>query len=366
MTVGIGFSFRVAPGVRLRVTNRGLRASLGPRSARLHVGGGRPAISAGSGPFTAWTTIGGSTRRAGGASASGGHAAYVADGLSPAAASKAEEAARLTSQLAALRGLHNVDYPPAQEPAVRPLVPPTLDVLVAQACTRHGIRSGRGAEAQKLAALREAQAEARELWATCETETAHRREALARRWRDLLANEPYAVMGTLVAAFQDNQALAAAVDVEGAEARIVVLVPDVLALPDRVPGTTATGAVSLRKAKKGELNELHFDVVCGHVLATLKETFAVAPRIEVVSIVAVQERGDGAGDVEPVLAARVARPRLAGLAGQSASAMLEEAASGLLVNLRGSARTLTVLPLAAHPDLAALIAAFEHSGSPSV
>lgn len=286
--------------------------------------------------------------------------------MSPAAASKAEEAAHLTARLAALRGLHKVDYPPAHEPAVRPLVPPTLDVLVAQACTRHGIRSGRGAEAQKLAALREAQAEARELWATCETETARRREAFARRWRDLLANEPYAVMGTLVAAFQDNQAIAAAVDVEGAEARIVVLVPDVLALPDRVPGTTASGAVSLRKAKKGELNDLHFDVVCGHVLATLKEAFAVAPRIEVVSIVAVQERGAGSGDVEPVLAARVARPRLAGVAGQlSASAMLEEAASGLLVNLRGSARTLTALPLAAHPDLAQLIEAFEHSGPPS-
>jgi hypothetical protein len=52
-TVSVGMSLRIAPGVRIRASGSGIRTSVGPRAARVHVGGGRAAVSSGFGPFTA-------------------------------------------------------------------------------------------------------------------------------------------------------------------------------------------------------------------------------------------------------------------------------------------------------------------------
>jgi Protein of unknown function (DUF4236) len=54
----MGFSFKVAPGVRIRASNRGLRASVGPRVARVHVGAGRTSMSSGLGPVSLYHTVG--------------------------------------------------------------------------------------------------------------------------------------------------------------------------------------------------------------------------------------------------------------------------------------------------------------------
>jgi len=48
---GVGLGFRVTRLARVRVSRRGARLSLGPRIARLHVGGGRTRVSSGLGPF---------------------------------------------------------------------------------------------------------------------------------------------------------------------------------------------------------------------------------------------------------------------------------------------------------------------------
>jgi hypothetical protein len=37
----MGFSIKIAPGVRVRASSRGVRTSIGPRVARVHVGAGR-------------------------------------------------------------------------------------------------------------------------------------------------------------------------------------------------------------------------------------------------------------------------------------------------------------------------------------
>lgn len=39
----MGMSLELMPGVRIRVSKRGLRSSIGPRIARVHVGGGEAA-----------------------------------------------------------------------------------------------------------------------------------------------------------------------------------------------------------------------------------------------------------------------------------------------------------------------------------
>jgi len=51
--MGFGMSLRIAPGVRISASGSGIRSSVGPRVARVHVGGGRAGVSSGIGPFTA-------------------------------------------------------------------------------------------------------------------------------------------------------------------------------------------------------------------------------------------------------------------------------------------------------------------------
>src|SRR4051794_11492352 len=56
--MGLGFSVRLAPGVRVRASSRGVRTSIGPRAARVHVGGGRAGFSTGVGPVSYYTSVG--------------------------------------------------------------------------------------------------------------------------------------------------------------------------------------------------------------------------------------------------------------------------------------------------------------------
>ena len=47
----MGLRLKVLPGVSVRVSRRGVRAGIGPRIARVHVGAGRTKFSTGFGPF---------------------------------------------------------------------------------------------------------------------------------------------------------------------------------------------------------------------------------------------------------------------------------------------------------------------------
>ena len=48
----MGFYFKIAPGVKIRATRRGLRPSVGPRAARVHFGAGGTGVSTGAGPVS--------------------------------------------------------------------------------------------------------------------------------------------------------------------------------------------------------------------------------------------------------------------------------------------------------------------------
>lgn len=64
----MGLSFKVAPGVRVRASSRGLSAGIGPRAARVHVGSRGVGVSSGIGPFSGYTSLSGGRRSgAGGA-----------------------------------------------------------------------------------------------------------------------------------------------------------------------------------------------------------------------------------------------------------------------------------------------------------
>jgi hypothetical protein len=61
--MGFGFNVKLAPGVRVRASSEGFRTRVGPRAARVHVGGGRTAISSGAGPLIWSGSVGGKRRR---------------------------------------------------------------------------------------------------------------------------------------------------------------------------------------------------------------------------------------------------------------------------------------------------------------
>ena len=102
---------------------------------------------------------------------------------------------------------------------------------------------------------------------------------LDQRWHALCANDPDVVLATLAEAFEDNEAPAAPVGVHGDEVAIVVLVPGLDVVPERMPQTTAAGNLSMPKLTKAKRADFYKLVVCGHLLATCRETFAVAPGV---------------------------------------------------------------------------------------
>src|SRR3954447_23554403 len=112
----MGFSVKLAPGVRVRASSRGVRTSLGPRIARLHVGGGRAGFSTGVGPVGYYTSLGGASGRRPAARrpSAGSYQRQLA--VSPAAAAKAEEAQRLAQLFQALLSIHREQFPSAQPP----------------------------------------------------------------------------------------------------------------------------------------------------------------------------------------------------------------------------------------------------------
>ena len=55
----MGMSFKVAPGVRIRASSRGISAGVGPRAARVHVGTRGVGVSSGVGPLSTYAYLGG-------------------------------------------------------------------------------------------------------------------------------------------------------------------------------------------------------------------------------------------------------------------------------------------------------------------
>ncbi|QIK66785.1 hypothetical protein G7072_10940 [Nocardioides sp. HDW12B] len=287
---------------------------------------------------------------------------------SPAAQEKAAEAQRLLDALQAI-----TDLPRREFPAAEPGVPPPLPEVDARAILRrHAQQARAGVSVFDRAARRTARVGAR---AGAETEVRSLEETLAQRqlewqreiegeWRGLRANEPRIVLSRLASAFEDNQAAAAAVGVLHEEVSLIAVVPGVEVVPERKPTTTAKGNLSLKKLTKRETADVYKLVVCGHVLATLKECFATAPGISSARIVAVRAAGhgdDGRRRPEAVMAARVSRSALAGVRWQSVDAaqILSDAASELVATQRGVSKELQPLDVTQQPDLGTLLDAVD-------
>jgi hypothetical protein len=274
----------------------------------------------------------------------------------------------LRSALDAILNLHREEFPPAQRP-IAP-TPPAVDasafrptyVKEAKASTSVFARAER--KAALAEAERRAQADAAALAAKYAEEQVGWQATLDHAWAALRANEPDVVLTTLVDAFEDNEAAAAAIGVEGAEVTLVVLVPPVSAVPERQPTITAAGNLSLKKLTKRETCDFYKLLVCGHALVTVKEAFAVAPGLTSARVVALRATSpDAYGKVHPevVLAARFEKARLAGIQWSQANAaqVVNDASTERIFIQKGATQELMPVDLSKEPQLAEVVGAVD-------
>ncbi len=371
----MGFYFRVAPGVKIRATKRGLRTSVGPRAARVHFGAGGTGISTGAGPFTYYAPLHGSKGRP---STSRSTRALTAaqrspSGATPAQQQKAAQAKESADAISAILDLHRATFPTATAPVASPPQTPTYEQVLARHTQAATAGVGWFHRHERAEAITRATASAQAEFAGIQADAKRRQDDEQRRldewWKQLLANEPHHVMWAIQHAFEDNEAAAAPTGVQGSTASLVVHVPGTDVLPDRMPGTTAAGNLSLRQMTKRQRADLYLLMVCGYALVTVKEAFAVAPGITEVAIVAVR-RGPvnayGARHTEVIAALRFERQALVGIQWQTADAaqIVNDAAKERILERRGAAGELVPVDLDAHPDIKAVLGAIDLEEEP--
>lgn len=416
----MGMSLKVLPGVRIRLSSRGMRVSGGPRAARVHVGGGRSGVSTGFGPFGAYTSLtpkkrrssssGSTGSRASSSATSGGSgsaaaptsvfstedaavmesaeaiAAFGAQGATAMAelgrqaldarrqetANKAlqreqarAEAERVVAafqaQMLAMATTHHETFDPvtAQTMWVDEDAIRALHVDAAKAATA-GVHVGKRKEAVAEANRR------------ADVEIANARAFLAARWNALVANDPMTVVEVLDEAFEDNQSPAVAVGCEDDHVTVIVTVPG--AVPETRPELTDRGKLTNKPWQPAEAAAFHLLVIASAILATIKEAWATAPSINAITIVALaqtQQFGiEGLTATSVLYQGTFTRDRHERLAWTHIDPVDEiTRADDVLLVRKGRAKAIQPLPLDKHPDLRELInqteAAWEHEPEPA-
>jgi hypothetical protein len=324
-------SLKVAPGVRLSASSRGLRGHLGPRVARLHVGGGRTGVSTGAGPLTVYEPLGGSTRKS-------------TQGMTPKQVERLRQVEAAAGQFAQLETLHRQEFSePAREVVAAAKLPKFAKlVAAAEKQTLRGVspfqrevRKARKADAHQLA-----ERWAMDLMTIAEAERQSRQQVIDQAWSDLHSNEPTAVANTLAAAHRASARPVRVCGVEDGEAHLVLRVDGPELVPGSKPATTPSGAPTLHKVTKTDRAAWHRQIVGSQVLLAAKEAVAAAPGLRTVRIVAVDHSG------VPLLGTRVTK---AGLEAadwrQDAWAILTRLDLALRCDLRGRTKELVTIDL---------------------
>lgn len=327
------FSFKIAPGVRVSASSRGLRTHLGPRVARVHVGGDRTGVSTGAGPFTAYQSVGAPTRRT--TSRSSG-------GVTSAQAQRLQEIDHVAREFSRLGQLHRQQFAsPARQVVARPPLPTFLKLLMTaekQALAGTSVWDRQARQAARAHARAQAERWANDLLALAESERRGKQDIVDARWSALEINDPAAVRDTLTEVFRSRPIRVTGTF--GDDVGLVVTVPTPDVVPVRKPAKTPSGTPTLHQLTKTERNEWYAQVVASHLLLAAKEAFAHAPGIKAARVVAVDARGI------PLVAARVERDRLM-LADWQLGAwpVLTVVATALRYDSRGRTRELVTLDL---------------------
>ncbi|HEY3683130.1 MAG TPA: DUF4236 domain-containing protein [Streptosporangiaceae bacterium] len=355
-------SFKIAPGVRVRASTRGIGTSIGPRAARVHVGSRGIGVSSGVGPFTASANSHG--RSNGGARVS--RTSLSALERQVRQAQRAQEIADVGRMERALVTLHLREFPPTQRPIVPPPVP--MDARpIARAMKRDQLQGisvfdrKRRRDAKALARTRTEQEVGRQEQLR-RAEHARRQSGADTWWHALNRHDTDTVMAVIEAAYEDNEFPAACVDVgEGRSRYATVLVmfgPPSL-VPERKADLTPTGRPTLKTRTKTERNSLYAAALGSTVIATVKEGFAVAPSVQEIQLLALRKdsaAATAADYVTAIYAARFSRERFRNTDWSRVDPIaLLLTAPDALIKRKGSAREVVPIDLANEPGLQALV-----------
>jgi hypothetical protein len=94
-------------------------------------------------------------------------------------------------------------------------------------------------------------------------------------WYSLSRGEPQVLTAALTAAFADNPAPVVVASAAGSAAVLVVILPGLHVLPEKKAHTTPTGRLSSKAWTKTELNDVYAELLAAHLLATIREAWAV-------------------------------------------------------------------------------------------
>lgn len=443
-------SFKVAPGVRVTASRRGLSSSFGPRAARVHVNSRGVGVSSGVGPVSTYTRLGNKPRKSSrgggsGASAAPSKASIAAHERQLKAAQREADIDKVAALEKALVSVHQESFPKAEralapppEPVdpnpiqadleaelgipelieqlgssdSRPLAPEPAPVdryrLMREFRKRHrqGIAFWRlreqidaareadreaeeaaEAEARKReAGQADAQAKLDELWGELERKRAIVAEQLPKRvelerqqrevaaaeeqeildaaWAQLEANDPDVTLPALEEAFADNEAPAAAINCEEDRTTVVMqFSPPEALVPERQPARTPTGKRTLKKRTKTEINTLYAQALGSNVLATVKETFAVAPGTQMIQLLVVRRETDKklAGHLAAIYLGEFERSSYEEASGSRDPVRSLTLASEAQLNLKGKTLQVAPLDLKEQPDIQRLLEELEVS-----
>jgi hypothetical protein len=346
---------------------------VGPRAARVHFGGGHTGFSTGAGSVGFYTSLGGGRSaeglRGGSSSAASYQRQLVAQQRPSALAEKAEQARVLANEFLRIINLHRVQFVPASAPVVPASVQPDRAAIYKHyeqgALAGLSVFNRRGRKEARQRASVWAEGEVQRQWVEASRNQAQAQAYFDERWRQLCDNVPDVVIETLEEAFEDNEVPSAAVGVDGGEVALVVLVPDVdMAVPERMPTTTQAGNLSLKKLTQRDREDYYKLYVCGQVLVTVREAFAVAPGLRSARVAVLRSGGydaDRQPTISCILAAKLDRAAFDEVQWETADAaqVLNDASTDLIHNPRGRSRGLSPIDLAGEAELAQLIEAVD-------
>jgi hypothetical protein len=183
-------------------------------------------------------------------------------------------------------------------------------------------------------------------------------EQLDAEWERLKANDLDVTLPLLEQAFADNEAPAAAIDCDGNRTTVVMqfVTPEAI-IPERKPARTPTGKPTLRKRTKTEINALYLQALGSNVLATVKETFAVAPGTDIVQMLVIRRETDKkhAGELAAIYIGEFDRSTFAAASGSRDPARALETADEPHLNLKGKTEAVSPIDLANREDLTSVL-----------
>lgn len=349
------YSIRVAPGLRLRPSSRGIGISIGKGRNWFFVGPSGVGATTSVGPLRFYQWYGQSRSKR----------------PSLSQYQRQQQAARRTEELQALaaRIEHMVSLHRQEFAAVKPPVAPPAEPVDERAIERRCLKRARAGipwfkrkdrKAAKERARAEAASEIAEERRRREEQRARLQRELDEHWRLLLDNDPHTVVETLEAAFADNEAPAAPINCEDGRATVVLLVEAEELVPERVPAVTPTGRPTTRTLSQTDRNKFYLSWVFSNVLVTVKEAFAVAPGLQAVTIVAVRKESNpfGESSLSAIYSGTFTRERFERL-DFSRDDVLDAPlyAEEVRLNTTGRTRAVAPLDLKRHPDLKELVEA---------